>query len=163
VRATPAELAWGAKYGKAGIGSSADFNQTLSYRLNGDVKGAAPNEWYVGIVGKKVESVTAQGLTFMLMESHGSNWLNTYQGEHPRTYDQPQIGPNGYAHVKHGGNNIMFCDGHAEFYSKDWRADYDGLQPMPHPNRCDCPDYFYGFTGATTYPQHWWTGSCISP
>ena len=153
--ASPAELASPGRYWKAGIGSSADFNQTMTYRLSGDVKGSAPNEWYVGIVGHKTDSVTRASLTFMLMESYGSTWLNAFQGLHPSLYDIAQYGPNGYVHVDHGGSNVMFCDGHVEFLKEDWRSGYDGLQAMPPSDDPDCPPYFYGFTGATTYPEHW--------
>jgi len=153
--ASPSEFTSPGRFWKSGIASPADFHMTMTYRLSGDVKGAAPNEWYVGLVGHSVSQVTCPATTFLLMESHGSTWLNCYQGLHSSLYDLPQAGPNGYVHTGHGGTNVMFCAGHVEFLTEDWQAGFDGLQAMPPSDDPDCPPYFYGFSGATTYPKHW--------
>ncbi len=128
----------------------------ITYRLSGVWYGTNPgcNGWMTGVNGHNVEGVEKPSQTFLLMEgSYNSSWENGYDGTYAihSSWDIMQAKVNN----RHGGNNVVFCDGHVEFLTKDWRPEYEGIQPMPLSNSPDCPPYFYGFKNATNYPKNW--------
>jgi prepilin-type N-terminal cleavage/methylation domain-containing protein/prepilin-type processing-associated H-X9-DG protein len=126
----------------------------MTYRLSGIGYGTGWEDGKMsGVNGHTIEDIAETSLTFLLMEgSYGSSWENGWDANYAYTWDVSQT----KAGTQHGGNNIIFCDGHVEFWTKDWRPDLAGLQPFPTYRRQDgCPSYFYGCNGGGRYVEHW--------
>jgi prepilin-type processing-associated H-X9-DG protein len=129
----------------------------ISYRLSGIWYGVSPpcikpGNYMTGINGHTANRITRPEQTFALMEgSYATSWENGWDGTYTTNWNVTQSKVN----VKHRGNNVLFCDGHVQFLTFDYRADLPGLQPMPIANRPDCPPYFYGFRNGTNYPERW--------
>ncbi len=135
------------------FGSVAGIGYRLSgiyYGNNVDPPGQCPSCRMTGVNGHAVTGVSSPSASFLLIEnSVNSDWDNGYDGNHPHLWDTTQSKVN----VKHNGNNVAFCDGHVEFFTRDFRPDIPGLQPMPRPLDADCPDFFYGFDKSGYTPR----------
>jgi len=145
-----------------------DKNPSISadlwYRLSGVYYGpyaGYPQCCMSGINGWRVSQINRASLSFMLMEATQTgtlSWENGWDPNYPETWNLNQS----QASTKHGGNNIIFCDGHTGFLSRDMRNDIAGLQPFPSYRYCECPDYFYacnGGPGPNNYVARW--SACI--
>ena len=145
-----------------------NFSDGLWYRMSGVFYGpygppAPPGCCMSGINGHNPRIITRPSLSFMLMEgSYGTNWENGYDGNFPYhpAWDPLQL----KVGAQHNGNNVIFCDGHVEFWNRDWRPSIAGLQPMPPYDHCDVPPYFYATNGGPSfaYPEYWYSGPCNS-
>ena len=139
-----------------------NFSAGLWYRLSGVWYGpyaGFPGCCMSGINGHRVTEITRQSQSFMLMEgSYGTSWENGWDANYAEAWDLFQT----KAGSAHGGNNILYCDGHNEFWTHDFRTDLAGLQPFPSYMHCECPDYFYacnGGPGPGAYMARW-SGTC---